>query len=91
MILDDIGSFDNAPGTGPIAWRGTDGRDLVARANDIIEYNGTHWSVVFDSQATDVVQYVSNLNTGTQYKWQFDQWVKSFEGEYKNGLWTLVL
>jgi hypothetical protein len=89
LILNDIGSLDNPAGTGPSAWRGT--VDLVAHANDIIEFDGTDWSVVFDSQASTSVEYVSNLNTGTQYKWDGDQWVKSWEGEYKNGTWTLVL
>ena len=91
LILHDIGSFDNPVGSGPDAWRGTDGQDLVAHANDIIEYDGTHWNVVFDSQGNTTLQYVSNLNTGTQYKWNLDHWVKSWEGEYKNGLWTLVI
>jgi hypothetical protein len=91
LILAAIGSTDTAYGDGAINWRGGDGVDLIASANDIIEYNGTHWTVVFDSSAATVLQYVSNLNTGTQYKWNLNQWVKSFEGEYKNGLWTLVL
>jgi hypothetical protein len=91
LILNDIGSWDTPRGNGPIAWRGTDGQDLVAHTNDIIEYNGTHWSVIFDSQQASSVQYCSNLNTGTQYKWDLNQWVKSWEGEYKNGQWTLVL
>lgn len=91
LILNDIGDWDNPMGDGPSAWRGIDGQDLVAHANDIIQYNGTHWTVSFDSQSATSVQYVSNLNTGTQYKWNLDQWVKSWEGEYKNGLWTLVL
>ena len=91
LILNDIGSWDTPRGNGPIAWRGTDGQDLVAHTNDIIEYNGTHWSVVFDSQQASSVQYCSNLNTGTQYKWDLNQWVKSWEGEYKNGQWTLIL
>jgi len=91
LILHGIGSFDNAPGSGPSAWQGSGGIDLVAGANDIIQYDGTKWSVVFDSSGATSVQYVSNLNTGIQYKWYLDQWVKSWEGEYKNGLWTLVL
>jgi hypothetical protein len=74
-----------------VAWRGADGQDLVARANDIIEYTGQHWSVVFDARSATEIQYASNLTTGTQYKWNRDFWVKSWEGEYKNGLWTLVL
>jgi hypothetical protein len=91
LILHNIGSFDSTPGDGPAAWRGSNGQDLVAHANDIIEYNGTNWIVAFDSQQIDSVQYVSNLNTGTQYKWYLNQWIKSWEGEYKNGTWTLVL
>jgi hypothetical protein len=91
LILNSIGSSANGALDGPSAWRGTDNADLIAGANDIIEYNGTHWTVVFDSANETVLQYVSNLNTGTQYKWNLNQWVKSFEGEYKNGLWTLVL
>lgn len=91
LILNSIGSNDNSPGFGPEAWRGTDGTDLIASANDIIEYDGTRWNVSFDSQIPNSIQYVSNLNTGTQYKWDSNQWVKSWEGEYKNGLWTLVL
>jgi hypothetical protein len=91
LILNNIGSFDNPVGGGAEAWRGTDGQDLIANANDIIEFNGTHWTVSFDSQSDQNIQYVSNLNTGTQYKWHLNQWVKSWEGEYKEGLWTLVL
>lgn len=91
LILKEIGTWDNPLGDGPSAWRGADGSDLVANANDIIEYNGSHWVVSFDSQQADAVQYVSNLSSGVQFKWNLEQWVKSWEGEYKAGLWTLVL
>ena len=91
LILNDIGSYDNAPGNDAPIWRGTDGAQLIAYANDIIQYNGTRWTVSFDSQTDNTLQYVSNLNTGTQYKWSNQQWVKSYEGEYKEGLWTLVI
>jgi len=91
LILNDIGSYNNPPGYDAPIWRGTGGQQLVAHANDIIQYNGTYWSVSFDSQTDTTLQYVSNLNTGTQYKWNQTQWVKSYEGEYKEGLWTLVI
>jgi hypothetical protein len=91
LILNAIGSFDSPVGSGPSAWRGSNDQDLVANANDIIEFNGTHWIIAFDSAGASLLQYVSNLNTGTQYKWNLAQWVKSFEGEYRNGIWTLVL
>jgi hypothetical protein len=91
LILNDIGSYNNSPGDDAPAWRGTGGQQLIAHANDIIQYNGTNWTVSFDSQTDTTLQYVSNLNTGTQYKWYQNQWVKSYEGEYKEGLWTLVI
>jgi hypothetical protein len=47
--------------------------------------------VDFDSRSESTVVYVSNLTTGTQYKWTGDHWVKSWEGEYKGGLWSLVI
>ena len=91
LILNDIGSYNNPPGYDALIWRGTGGQQLVAHANDIIQYNGTYWSVSFDSRVDNTLQYVSNLNTGTQYKWYQNQWIKSYEGEYKEGLWTLVI
>lgn len=91
LILKDIGSWNNIPGNSAPAWLGADGLMLVAHANDIIEFVEDHWAISFDSYQSSQVQYVSNLNTGTQYKWANNQWVKSWEGEYKNGLWTLVL
>jgi hypothetical protein len=91
LILKAVGSEDNTAANDALAWQGTANEPLVANANDIIEWNGTSWTVSFDSQAETVVQYVSNLNTGIQYKWNLNQWVKSWEGEYKNGEWSLVL
>lgn len=73
------------------AWRGTDGSPLVAFANDIVEYDGTRWNVVFDSSNLSDVQYVTNLTTGIQYRWADNQWLKSYEGLYPGGEWSLVL
>jgi hypothetical protein len=68
------------------------GLNFIANANDIIEYNGTNWTVSFSaSDSTDAVQYVTNLNTGVQYKWDETAWIKSYEGEYPSGRWHLVL
>lgn len=91
LILKDIGDEDNSSANDAVAWQGTANQPLVANAYDIIEWDGTSWTVSFDSQASTSVQYVSNLNTGVQYKWNLNQWVKSWEGEYKNGQWSLVL
>lgn len=91
LILKAIGSEANTAANDAPAWAGTANEPLVANANDIIEWDGSSWTVSFDSNAVETIQYVSNLNTGTQYKWNLNQWVKSWEGEYKNGTWSLVL
>lgn len=73
-------------------WAGSSGRYLVAHANDIIEYNGSRWEVSFNSSnSDDNIQYVTNLTTEIQYKWTGQQWVKSYQGLYPGGTWSLVL
>ena len=89
LILRDIGADFNADGAD--AWKSTLGVDLVASAYDIIEYDGTAWSVVFDSSEITTSEYVSNITSGIQYVWTGTAWQKSYEGEYKAGEWTLIL
>jgi hypothetical protein len=84
LILNDIGNTDNP--VPPSGWG-----NIVARANDIIEYTGTQWQVVFDSQDVGSVQFVTNVTTGVQYRWTGREWVKSYEGLYPGGEWSLVL
>jgi hypothetical protein len=64
---------------------------LIANANDIIEYQNGWWQVSFDSQLISVPQYVTNLNTGIQFRWTGSQWVKSIDGLYNGGSWSIVL
>jgi len=84
LILEDIGAAGNM---GPSASWG----NVIARANDIIEYNGTQWQVVFEAAGDDTVQFVTNVTTGIQYRWTGTTWVKSYEGLYPGGEWSLVL
>ena len=89
LILNDIGDSDNTDGAD--AWKNTSDGDLVASANDIIEYSGTGWQVSFDSSADSGIHYMTNTNTGIQYKWTGTEWVKSYEGEYQAGDWNIVI
>ena len=89
LLLDHIGYNEN--NDGPNAWKNQDGSDFTANANDIIEWNGTQWNIIFDSTLIYDITYVTNLRTGIQYKWDGDEWTKSFEGEYPEGRWRLVL
>ena len=84
LLLNDIGSGANAiPST---AWG-----NLVASANDIVEFDGDQWSVSFVSAEGTNAQYVTNITTGLQYLWTGEQWVKSYEGLYPAGAWSIVL
>ena len=85
LILNAIGNNQNPqPAT---AWG-----PLVAEANDIIEYDGEFWDVSFGSTTdTTNIQYMTNETTGLQYLWTGTAWVKSFEGIYPAGSWSIVL
>lgn len=88
LILGDIGFAGNE--AGPAVWNRPGFPELVAHANDIIEFNGSNWFVAFDSTGTTAVKYVTNLRTGVQYKWKDQQWTKSVEGRYGAGAWSFV-
>jgi CRISPR/Cas system CMR-associated protein Cmr5 small subunit len=83
LLTDDIGDSDN---TDPSESWGS----LVAKTNDIIEYNGTSWTVSFNSDTTDT-EYVTNATTDVQYVWTGSNWIKSYQGIYRGGDWSLVL
>ena len=74
------------------AWAGLGGQPLVAEANDIVEYDGQRWIVSFDSEnSPDNIQYVTNITTSIQYEWTGTTWIKSYQGLYPGGTWSLVL
>ncbi len=87
LIIDEIG--DSTATVQSSTW-GT----LVARVGDIIEYSSaeSRWRKVFDASDPDSTQhYVTNLNTGIQYRFNGTEWVKSYEGVYTQGNWTIVI
>ena len=63
-----------------------------ASANDIIEWDGAKWIIVFDaSEYENSIFYTTNLRTGVQYRFENSEWTRAFEGEYQKGSWRLVL
>lgn len=86
LIVEDIG----AEGDSSVAWG-----DLVANANDIIEYNATagEWIVTFDSFNSTSVEFVTNLTTNIQYRYvpAEGMWIKSYEGWYDQGDYSIVI
>ena len=91
LLTEASGSY-NDDGLAPSAWQGVEGQPLVANANDIIEYDSERWIVVFDSTSSpNNLQYITNHTTLIQYKWTGNTWVKSYQGLYPGGQWSLVL
>jgi hypothetical protein len=86
LIVEDIGTT----GSSTVAWG-----SLIAEANDIIQYDAStgDWFVSFDASASTVVEYVTNLTTNIQYRYvdQEGQWMKSYEGWYDQGDYSIVI
>jgi hypothetical protein len=86
LIVEDIGSA----GATTVSWGG-----LVANANDIVQFNANtgQWFVSFDSQASTTVQFVTNLTTSVQYRYvnADGMWMKSYEGWYDQGDYSIVI
>jgi hypothetical protein len=86
LIVDNIG-HEGAPTE---AWG-----NLIANANDIIEYDvdQSKWIVSFDSKNATTVQFVTNLTTTMQYRYAPNEevWMKSYEGWYNEGDYSVVI
>ena len=89
LLLDDVGSATATQS--PVAWQNADASALVASANDIIEWNGTKWNIVFDASAATTVTYTTNLNTSVQYRFNNNEWLLSIDGDYPVGTWRVEL
>lgn len=92
-VIDDIITYIlNVNEDGPDAWKNTAGDDFIANSQDIIEWTGTTWHVIFDStKEKNTIFYLTNIHSNVQYKWDGIRWSKSFEGEYRKGSWKLIL
>lgn len=65
--------------------------NVSANKNDIIEYNGTTWTISFDSSTINTTQYVTNVSSSDQLEWNGKDWINSYEGIYNSGYWRLYL
>lgn len=75
-----------APGS--VAWG-----NVTANANDIIQYvaSSNTWEVAFDSQLRGETEFVTNLYSDVQYRWANGAWMKSYEGWYEQGDFSIVI
>ena len=91
LLVNDYTSPANVANVATYNWVGADNTRLEASANDIIQYNGQHWVVIFDASTLTDTYYVTNMTTGAQYVWDGTSWAKSYEGFYEAGKWQLVI
>lgn len=86
LIVEDIGH----DGDSTVSWGG-----LIANVNDIIEYDvgAGEWVVSFNSADASTAEFVTNLTTNVQYRYtpQEAAWMKSYEGWYDQGDYSIVL
>jgi hypothetical protein len=82
----------NLNSSGAVAWKNSDATDFIADFNDIVEWSGTEWSIVFSAKAaTNDIVYQTNLFSLKQLTWNGQEWTDSFEGHYRNGEWRVQL
>ena len=89
LLLGDIGNTSAVEGA--VAWKNNDNTNFVASANDIIEWDGAKWIIVFDASESTTITYTTNLNTSIQYRYADGSWLLSIDGEYPVGTWRLSL
>jgi hypothetical protein len=86
LLVEDIGTDSETT----VSWG-----NLIAHANDIIQFNAStmEWVVSFDSTTTTplTLEYVTNLATNVQYRYVDDMWMKSYEGWYGEGDYSIVI
>lgn len=84
LIVENVGST----GSPTVAWG-----NLIANANDIIQYNVStgDWEVSFDSEAATSVEFVTNIVNNVQYRFANNTWMKSYEGFYNEGEFSIVI
>lgn len=77
---------------GPVAWKNNDGTDFIADFNDIIEWDGNEWSIVFSAKSSvNSIVFQTNLFSLKQLTWNGQEWKDSFEGRYRDGEWRIQL
>lgn len=87
------------PSNDDSSWVNQDGTDPVIKANSIIEWTGSTWATIWDPDENTLEDaavagqdfeptYIQNIRTGIKYRWDGEQWLKAFEGEYRPGDWN---
>lgn len=76
---------------GADAWKSTAGRDFIADTNDIVEWDGSQWNIIFDASENNDTTYITNLNTQQQFYYNGYYWQFAVDGLYPRGTWDLII
>lgn len=66
--------------------------ELSATPNDIIQWNGTSWTVVWaaiDNESN--AEYILNMYNNFQLVWTGEVWQPLLNGKYKPGFWRILI
>lgn len=88
---DEVKYILNLNEDGAAAWKNADTSDFVADANDIVEWDGSKWNIIWDSSIENETTYVTNITTGQQYYWNNYYWQTAIDGYYPRGTWSITL
>lgn len=88
-LLTSADSAGEEPAIPPAVPTSPWGTSLVAYPNDIIEFNGITWVVVFDSQNATGLNYVVNNENSSQYRFDGKEWTYTYYGKYGPGYWRI--
>ena len=88
---DEVKYVLNLNEDGAEAWKNADNSDFVADANDIVEWDGSKWNIIWDASVENDTTYVTNVTNGQQYYWNNYYWQLAVDGYYPRGTWTITL
>lgn len=90
-LLTSHDSVGEEPAIPPMVSTSPWGSNIVAYPNDIIEFNGVSWTVIFDSRNSSGKNYVINNSNSSQYMFDSEtqEWTYTYYGTYNQGYWRI--
>lgn len=88
-LLTSSDSAGEEPAIPPMVTTSPWGQNIVAYPNDVIEFNGVSWVVIFDSRNSTGLNYLINTSNNSQYRFDGVDWTYTYYGVYGPGLWRI--
>jgi hypothetical protein len=90
-LLTSHDSAGEEPAIPPMVSTSPWGSNIVAYPNDVIEFNGVSWVVIFDSQNSAGKNYLINNSNSSQYMFDSEtqEWTYTYYGTYNQGYWRV--